>query len=180
MHRRRKNHRTLLASDVLNMFTLVFSSIYQSYLIIIWLKKTGETQAWIWQRLNRKLSDINSETTKALQVLKSFRSYFACSNQKHNVGNTEKHLGGQILNTHTPPKSMTFKDSLDVVLTPQSRQQRPLLLVITFITFTEVEKQKDIHQHPHERSGQNHLAVDKPPHCFAGSLAQAVRKGSSS
>lgn len=49
-------------------------------------------------------------------------------------------------------------------LTSEGREQRAVLLVITFVALTEVEKQEHIDQHPHKRGGQHHLAVDKPSH----------------
>lgn len=49
-------------------------------------------------------------------------------------------------------------------LTSEGGEQRAVLPVITFVALTEVEQQEHIHQHPHQRGGQHHLAVDKPSH----------------
>lgn len=81
---------------------------------------------------------------------KHFRSwYFVCLNWKNDVDSREKDIWSQIL---------------QATLTPERGQQGPLLLVVTFIALAEVEQQEDVDEHPDEGSGQDHLAVEEPPH----------------
>ena len=45
-----------------------------------------------------------------------------------------------------------------------SPRQATLLLVVTLVALTEVQQDKHVQHHPHQRGGQHHLTVGKPPH----------------
>ena len=56
----------------------------------------------------------------------------------------------------------------------RSPRQASLLLVVTLVALTEVEQDKHVQHHPHQRGGQHHLTVGKSPHPWKG---ERQRKG---